>query len=276
MVMTIRTNVSAMTGQRNLQRAQMDVDSALSKLSSGLRITKASDDAAGLGVSTNLTAQVRSYQQAVRNGNDAMSVVQTAEAALNETSNLLMRMRELAMQSASDGVGPQERGYIQTEIDEIIAELDRIDAVTEYNGQTLFGAVAPLTFQIGIRATADDFVTLDTTALAVDSATLAVDVVDLSVDATTSRTFLANIDAAIDNISNTRSQLGAVANRVASVLNTIAIAVEELSAANSRILDADIASESTNLAAAQVRTQAGVAVLAQANQVPQGLLKLLG
>jgi flagellin len=276
MVMTIRTNVSAMNGQRNLQRAQMDVDSALAKLSSGLRITKASDDAAGLGVSTNLTAQVRSYQQAVRNGNDAMSVVQTAEAALNETSSLLMRMRELAMQSASDGVGPQERGYIQTEINEIIAELDRIDAVTEYNGQTLFGAAAPLTFQIGIRATANDFVTLDTTALNVDSATLAVDAVDLSVDATTSRTFLANIDAALDTISNTRSQLGAVANRVASVLNTIAIAVEELSAANSRILDADIAAESTNLAASQVRTQAGVAVLSQANQVPQGLLKLLG
>lgn len=276
MVMTIRTNVSALAGQRNLQRSQMDVDSAMAKLSSGLRITRASDDAAGLGVSTNLTSQVRSFEQATRNGNDALSVVQTAESSLNETGNLLMRLRELTMQSASDGVGTQERGYIQTEANEIIAELDRIDAVTEYNGTTIFGAANPLTFQIGIRDSANDFVTLDTTAMNVDSASLGVAGIDLSTDATTSRGFLAAIDTAIDNISTSRSELGAVANRVTSVLSTISVAVEELSAANSRILDADIAGESTRLAAAQVRTQAGVSVLSQANQIPQNLLNLLG
>lgn len=276
MVMTIRTNVAALNGQRNLYQAQTDLNNAMSKLSSGFRITRAGDDAAGLGVSTNLQAQVRSFQQAARNANDALSVVQTAEASLNETSSLLTRLRELTMQSASDGVGTTERGYIQTEAVQIVAELDRIDATAEYNGAVLFGAPAPLTFQIGIRDTANDFVTLDTTALNVDSATLGVGGIDLGTDATTSRTFLAAIDTAIDTVSTARSDLGAVANRVTSVMNTIAIAVEELSAANSRIMDADIAGESSRMASAQVRSQAGVSVLTQANQIPQNLLKLLG
>ncbi len=276
MVMTIRTNVSALNGQRNLSRAQMDLDSAMSKLSSGFRITRAADDAAGLGVSTNLQAQVRSFRQAARNANDALSVVQTAEASLNETTSLLTRLRELAMQSASDGVGATERGFIQTEAAQIFEELDRIDATAEFNGAQLFGAPAALTFQVGIRDTANDFVTLDTTALNVDSAALAVNTVDLSVDATTSRGHLTAIDAALDLVSTARSDLGAVANRVTSIMNTIAVSIEELSAANSRILDADIAEESSRMSAAQVRTQAGVSVLSQANQVPQNLLKLLG
>ena len=275
-MLSIRTNVSALSAQRNMSSNQMQLDSTLSKLSSGYRITKASDDAAGLGVSTNLTAQVRSYTQAVRNANDGLSVVQTAEAATNETANILTRMRELAMQSASDGIGTTERAYIQEENTALIAELDRIDAVTEFNGQGLFGAAAALTFQVGIRATADDFLTLDTTAMNVDSTSLAVGAVDLSVDAATSRASLTAIDAAIDSVSNFRSQLGAVANRFTSVVSTIEVAKESAAAANSRIRDVDVASESSKMSASQVLMQAGVSVLSQANQAPQVALKLLG
>lgn len=275
-MLSIRTNVSSLSAQRNMMNNQNQLDSSLSKLSSGYRITRASDDAAGLGVSTNLTAQIRSYGQAVRNANDGLSVVQTAEASMNETSAILTRMRELAMQSASDGIGATERAYIQEENTALIAELDRIDAVTEFNGQTLFGAAAALTFQVGIRETANDFITLDTTAMNVDSTNLGVNAVDLSVDAATSRAALATLDTAIDSVSNFRSELGAVANRLTSVVNTISVAKESASAANSRIRDVDVAEESSNMSASQVLMQAGVSVLAQANQAPQVALKLLG
>ena len=213
-MLSIRTNVSSLSAQRNLQSNQRGLDSTLGKLSSGYRITRASDDAGGLGVSTNLTAQVRSYDQASRNANDGLSVTQTAESALNETTNILTRMRELAMQSASDGISSTERAYIQEENDALISELDLIDAVTEFNGTTLFGAANALTFQVGIRGTANDFITLDTTAMDVDSTSLGVNAVDLTTDAATSRAALATIDTAIGSVSNFRSELGAVANRL--------------------------------------------------------------
>ncbi|MCP4503810.1 MAG: flagellin FliC [Deltaproteobacteria bacterium] len=277
-MLSIRTNVASQTAQRNLSQTSMQLNSTLSKLSSGYRITKASDDAAGLGVSTNLTAQVRSYDQAIRNASDGKNVVQTAEASLNETSNILTRMRELAMQSASDGISNTERAYITEEKNALVSELDRIDSTTEFNGTTVFGAAAALTFQVGIRATANDFITLDTTAMDVDSASLGVDAgtIDLGTDAATSRATLTAIDTALDSVSNFRSQLGAVANRLTSVTNTIQVAAESASAANSAIKDVDIASESAKLSSSQVLSQAGVSVLAQANQGPQIALKLLG
>ncbi|MCC7074037.1 MAG: flagellin FliC [Deltaproteobacteria bacterium] len=275
-MMSIRSNLSSLNAQRSLGVSQTQLDSSLAKLSSGYRITKASDDAAGLGVSSNLTAQYRSYVQASRNANDGLSVVQTAEASLNEVSNILTRMRELAMQSASDGIGTTERGYIQEETDNLIAELDRIDATTEFNGTTIFGAAAALTFQVGIRDTADDYLTVDTTAMDVDSASLSVDAVDLSADAATSRGHLADIDAAIVSVSGFRSELGAAANRLQSTLNTIGQAAESVAAANSRIRDVDVAAETSEMSRAQILVQAGVSVLAQANQAPQVALKLLG
>ena len=276
MSMSIRTNTSALTASRNLMVSQSQLDRSMAKLSSGYRITRASDDAAGLGVSANLTAQFRSYNQAARNANDGLSLVQTAESALNEATNILTRMRELAMQSASDGLGTTERGYIQEETDALIAELDRIDATTEYNSTTIFGAAAPLAFQVGIRDTADDFIEIDTTTMDVSSTGLAVGVVDLGVDATTSRSHLAAIDQAIADVSGFRSTLGASANRLESVLNTVAQAAESVAAANSRIRDVDVATESAELSKAQILVQAGVSVLAQANQAPQVALKLLG
>jgi flagellin len=286
-MLSIRTNMASLNAQKSLTHSTDALQSSMSKLSSGMRITRASDDAAGLGVSQNLSAQIRSYNQASRNAADGLSVVQTAEAALNETGNILTRLRELAMQSASDGISNTERAYIQEEADALINELDRIDATTEFNGTTLFGASAALTFQVGIRGTANDFITLDTTAMNVDSASIGdgtntiADLanggaVDLATSAAQSRSALAVIDGAIDNVSNFRSQLGAVANRLQSVQSTIASAAESTSAANSRIRDVDVAEETATMARANVLQQAGVSVLAQANQQPQIALKLLG
>src|SRR5688500_14228046 len=152
MAMSIRTNVASLNAQKNIMATEGALNSSLAKLSSGFRITKAGDDAAGLGISSNLTAQIASYNQAARNAADGVSVIQTAEGALNETNNILSRLRELAMQSASSGVGNTERGYIQNEVTQLISEVDRVANGTEYNGQKLIdGNVATLTFQVGIR-----------------------------------------------------------------------------------------------------------------------------
>ncbi|HEY1098374.1 MAG TPA: flagellin [Myxococcota bacterium] len=286
-MLSIRTNVASLSAQKSLSGSTESLQSSMSKLSSGMRITRASDDAAGLGVSQNLTAQVKSYNQASRNASDGLSVVQTAESALNETGNILTRMRELTMQSASDGISNTERAYIQEETDALVTELDRINSSTEFNGTKLFGAAAPLSFQVGIRGTNDDFIEIDTTAMEVDGGSLgdgtntindlkSGGAMDLETSATQSRSALAVIDGAIDNVSNFRSQLGAVANRLESVQSTIASASESAAAANSRIRDVDVAQETANMARANVLQQAGVSVLAQANQQPQIALKLLG
>jgi len=277
-MLSIRTNIASLSAQRHMSTTSNLLQDSLSKLSSGYRITKASDDAAGLGVATNLNAQIKSYDQAIRNARDGISVTETAEAALNETGNLLVRLRELAVQSASDGISNTERGYIQEEANALIAEVDRIDATTEFTGNTLFGAAAAYNFQVGIRGTNDDFVALDTTAMNVDAASLGVDAgtIDLATDAATSRGTLAAIDTALDSVSNFRSELGATANRLNSTINSLQAAAESAAASHSAIKDVDIAAESARLSSLQVLSQAGVSVLAQANQGAQVALKLLG
>jgi flagellin len=274
MAMSIRTNVSSLNAQRNLYNTQLQLDSSLSKLSSGYRITKAGDDAAGLGISVNLEAQIRSYNQAVRNANDGISLIQTAEAALNEQSNILSRLRELAMQSASDGIGNTERGYIQSEVDELVAELERVAQATEFNGQKLLdGSATTLEFQVGIRnVAANDRISV--TTVDATTATLGVNTLDLSTKAG-AQAALSTIDTALQTLSTARATLGAAGNRFNSAVASIQAASESLSAANSRIRDVDVAEETSRLARAQVLMQAGVSVLAQANQAPQIALKLL-
>lgn len=285
-MLSIRTNMSSLNAQRNLTASGGTLETSMAKLSSGMRITRASDDAAGLGVSVNLQAQIRSYGQAQRNASDGLSVVQTGEAALNETSNILTRLRELTMQSSSDGISNTERVFVQAETDALIDELNRIDATTEFNGTPMFGAATPLSFQVGIRATANDFITLDTTNVNVDSAALGDGtntIADLATggalnvetSAAQSRSALDVIDASLNQISGFRSSFGAVANRLQSVSNTIATAIENTAAANSRVRDVDVAEETANMAKSNILQQAGVAVLAQANQQPQIALKLL-
>lgn len=275
MGMTIRTNVASLDAQRNLASTQMSLDSSLSKLSSGYRITKAGDDAAGLGISSALQAQIRSYGQAARNAQDGISVLQVTEGALNETTNIMTRMRELAMQSASSGVTDTERGYIQSEVGQLLSEVDRIANSTEYNGVHLTnGTTTTLTFQVGIRNTsANDTISVGT----IDVTQTGLSVGSLSLATMTGATQALNtIDSAIQTISNKRSVLGAAGNRLNSVLNTIQIDQSNLSAANSRIRDVDVAEETSNMTRAQILMQAGVSTLAQANQMPQIALKLLG
>jgi len=274
MSMSIRTNVSSLNAQRNLTSTQSALDSSLSRLSSGYRITRAGDDAAGLGISTKLESQIRSYAQATRNANDGISVIQSSEAALNETANILSRLRELAMQSASDGIGDTERGYANTESAALISELDRIAATTEYNGTFLLdGSAAVLDFQVGIKNTASDRISV--TTLDATAATLGVAALTLATKAG-AQAALGLVDTALENVSTARAGLGAAGNRLQSAVNNIQAFAESLSAANSRIKDVDVAEETSRMSRSQILLQAGVSVLAQANQMPQMALKLLG
>ncbi|MDP3576373.1 MAG: flagellin [Archangium sp.] len=275
MSFSIRTNVGSLNAQRNLFNSSSMLESSFSKLSSGFRITQAGDDAAGLGISVNLQAQIRSFNQGNRNAQDAQSLIQTAEANLNQTTELLTRMRELAMQSASSGVGNVERGYIQTENLALITEIDRIANAAEYNGQALLNSTAAvLTFQVGIRNVAANdrlsVTTVDATAV-----TLGVNTLDMSTQAA-AQAALATIDAGISAVSLARATFGAAGNRLTSVIQSIQSSSESLSAANSRIRDVDVAEETSKMARTQVMMQAGVSVLSQANQAPQIALKLLG
>jgi flagellin len=274
MGMSIRTNVSSLNAQKNLFQTQQGLDSSLSRLSSGYRITKAGDDAAGLGISVNLESQIRSFNQASRNAQDGVSLVQTAEAALNETTNILTRLRELAMQSASDGIGNTERGYIQDETTALTTEIERIADATEFNGQALLNSATTLDFQVGIRnVAANDRISV--TTVDAQSAALGVNGLDLSTKAN-AQAALSTLDTALSTVSSARSEFGAFGNRLNSAIATIQTSSESLSAANSRIRDVDVAEETSRMSRSQILVQAGVSVLAQANQAPQVALKLLG
>jgi flagellin len=275
MPFSIRTNIGSIDAQRNLFNSQSALQDSYAKLSSGFRITKAGDDAAGLGISVNLEAQIKSYDQANRNAADANSVVSTAEADLNQTTELLTRMRELAMQSASSGVGNTERGYIQTENAALISEVDRIANAAEYNGQSLLnGTATVLTFQVGIRnVAANDQISV--TTIDATATTLGVAGLNFSTQAG-AQAALNTIDTALQTVSTSRSTFGAFGNRINSVIQTVQQSSESLSAADSRIRDVDVAAETARMARTNVMQQAGVAVLAQANQAPQLALKLLG
>ena len=281
MGLRINTNVSSLTAQKNLARTQSALERSLDRLSSGLRITRAGDDAAGLAISENLRAQIRGLIQAQRNANDGISVIQTAEGALNEIASILIRMRELAIQSASEGsVGNAERSFIQNEFTSLQSEITRIANATEFGGRTLLdgslsGTGNALTFQVGIFNDASvDRITLSVgdaraSALGVSSNLAAVSTTGAAQAA------LAELDSAISTVSTLRGNLGGTQNRLQSTINNLAVSVENLSAANSRIRDADIAAETAALTRAQVLQQAGIAVLAQANVSSQVALILL-
>ena len=276
MAITVQTNVSSLNAQRNLTGTMNSMQTALSRLSSGYRITKASDDAAGLAISESLRAQIRSMAQAQRNAYDGISVIQTAEGSLNEISNILIRMRELGMQSASDGVGTTERSYMQVELGALRSEINRISAGTEFNGLKLIdGSLSStgLTFQVGIRNVSSN----DRIGITISSAQASALQVNSTVISTKSaaQNALSSLDTALRSVSSIRASLGAYENRLTSTISNLGIAQENLSAANSRIRDMDAAQETSNLTKAQILLQAGVSVLAQANAVPQVALSLI-
>ena len=279
-MISIMTNTSSLNAQRNLSQTKLGLDKAMSRLSSGLRINRAGDDAAGLAISESLKSQIRSLGQAERNANDGISLLQTAENSMNEMSSIMSRLRELAMQSATDTVGDTQRGYIEQEAVALRTEIDRIAAVTEFSGTPLIdGSLVAIDLQIGINNTASD--RLSITIPAMDTATLgtsggaALNTVDLSTKLG-AQAALGVIDVSIEDISTERANIGAYENRLQVTIANLQSARENLGAANSRIRDTDIAEETAMLTRQNILMQAGVTVLGQANQLPSLALSLLG
>ena len=285
MAITMNTNVASLSAQRNLQMTQARLTANFGRLSTGLRINTAADDAAGLAISEKLKSQIRSLSQAERNAHDGNSMLQVAEGAMNEVSGILTRMRELTVQSANSTLGVTERGFLDQEVTQLQAELDRIADVTEFNGTPLLsGGITGLTFgfQVGIGSTSADRInaTIKGTR-SVDLGVITGGAVSsvAGIDITTvtgAQNALSVIDRAIGDVSSRRADLGSVQNRMTVTIANLGTARENLSAANSRIRDVDVASETSEMTRNNILMQSGVAILAQANQQPSIALSLLG
>lgn len=275
--LAINTNVASLGAQRQLLSTGRTMNQSIERLSSGLKINSSADDAAGMAVAEGLRAQNLGFQQAVENANDAGAILATAEGAYNTIADTLIRMRELAVQSASDGLTDTERGYVNTEFAQLLTEIDRVADVTEYNGINLLdgtaGASGAMVFQVGARNTVNDQIGItltdqDATALAVNGAT-----VETLANA---QAAIDTIDTAIGTLATDRAVLGATQNRLTAAVDNLGLTIENLSAAQSQISDTDVASESANFTKSQVLMQAGVAMLSQANATPNLALRLLG
>jgi flagellin len=273
----IATNVQSIAAQRTLGIQRQEANHELEKLASGERITRAADDAAGLAISEKFKAEIRSTRQAVRNTQDAISLVQVAEGGLNEISNILIRMRELSIQSASDTIGDTERSFTNQEVTALRSEIDRISASTRFNGVDLLSGKGPnLEFQVGTGPSAErDRIAYDVSAVNSTSEFLGVgDVSTMSRES--SQLNLDKIDKAISLVSGNRANFGAMQNRLQSTMNNLNVMDENLSAANSRIRDADVALETAELTKRNVLQNAAVSTLAQANNNSLLALKLIG
>ena len=272
MAQVVNTNIMSLNAQRNLNNTQSAMQTALQRLSSGLRINSAKDDAAGLAISQRFTAQIRGLNQAARNSADAISLAQTAEGALGEMTLGVQRIRELAVQSANATNSTGDRAALDTEVQELIAELGRV-AGTKFNGQAILSADAgTFTFQVG--ANNGDTINVTTSDISGSAAYGSVTGGDVTT-ATAANNMITAADNLLDVINNERATLGAVQNRFESVIRNIQNTSENLSAARSRIQDADFAAETAALTRSQILQQAGVSMLAQANAVPQNVLSLL-
>jgi flagellin len=249
----------------------------MARLSSGLRITSAKDDAAGLAISEKMKAQIRGLSQAERNANDGISLVQTAEGAMDEMSGMLIRMRELAVQAANGTTDSTQKGFLNNEYGQLAEEITRIADSTEFNGTKLLNADSTVTLHIGAgTSTTTDQLSVELKNVTADTSYMGnVSSADIS-SASGATSAITNIDSAIQNLSEQRGKLGAYQNRLESTVRNLATTRENLSASNSRIRDVDVASESVNLTKSQILMQAGTSVLAQANQLPQIALGLIG
>jgi flagellin len=272
----INTNVSSLNAQRNLSKTRLQQQKVLEQLSSGQRINRAGDDAAGLAISENLKAQIRGLGQAERNAADGISLVQIAEGGLSETSNILIRLRELAVQAASDTIGPTERKFLNVEFEQLVAEVDRIANSTEFNKVPLLnGTGAVFDIQIGTRNDPlTDRLTFDASSADVNVAALGLNLASVA-DKISAQNSLAAIDSAIVSVSGIRADFGALQNRLQSTINNIQVSVENLSSANSRVRDADIAKSTAELTKTNILMQAGTSVLAQANKSTTSALTLI-
>ena len=276
MGLRINTNVASLNARRNLGKTRFELSRTLEKLSSGERINRAGDDAAGLAISEDLKAQIRGLGQAERNAEDGVSLVQIAEGALAEISNILIRLRELSVQAASDTIGRTERKFLNVEFEQLTSEIDRIANSTEFNRVPLLnGTGAVFDIRIGTRNDPiSDRLTFDASSADVNVAALGLNLASVA-DKISSQNSLSSIDQAIVSVSAIRADFGALQNRLQSTVNNIAVSIENLSAANSRVRDADIAKETAELTRANILVQAGTSVLAQANTSSRNALQLI-
>ncbi|MCL1861482.1 MAG: flagellin FliC [Proteobacteria bacterium] len=267
----INTNIPSLNAQRNLNTSQGSLNTALQRLSSGLRVNSSKDDAAGLAVAEKMNAQARGMTVAMRNANDGLSLAQTAEAGMNVIGDHLQRMRELAVQAASGQYDSDNRSALDTEYQQLASEISRVISATNFNGQKLLDGSfsGGVNFQVGATTTAESQIKINIAQVSVASGALTGSTGDGALSE------ISKLDAAIDAINNNRASLGAIQNRFEGVLNQLSAAHENTEAARSRIMDADYASETAKLARSQVLQQAGVAMLSQANALPQNVLSLL-
>jgi flagellin len=274
MALIVNNNIESITAQRNLGINSAKLQGSIARLSSGLRITKASDDAAGLGISETLRAQIRSINQAVRNSNDGISLLQVADGGAANIGNLLSRLRELASQSASGILGSNERSFLDQEFVALRSEIDRISNVTEFNGTKLLSGTGndSLSIQIGFRSSVNDTLSLSLNDLNTGALNLTSTNVSTSEAALTA---LSNIDSAISSVASARANIGSLQNRIDAAVANLSVASENITAAESRIRDADIAFETSQFVRNQILVSAGVSILAQANTLPQQALSLL-
>lgn len=277
MGLIINTNVPSLAVSRQLSNSTTELNKSYQRLASGQRITSAGDDAAGLSIAENLRSQIRSMGQAIRNANDGISFVQVAEGGLTEISNIMIRLRELGIQAASDTIGDRERGYINEEATSLIAEVDRIANVTNFNGTPLLngeGAKGELIFQVGTRNQESDRIIFDATRLDTKSGTLGVDGLNFeSIDS--ARDNLDRVDEAMGKIFAARASLGAMQNKLQSTVRNLEVNKENLSNARSRVADTDIGTETSELVRGNILQNAGISILAQANTAPSLALKLI-
>jgi flagellin len=276
----INTNIASLIAQRNLSRSQSILSVSIARLSSGLRINSAKDDAAGLAIANRMDAQARGMTVAMRNANDGISLAQTAEGGLGKVTDMLQRMRELAVQSSNASNTITDRDSLNNEFRQLSDEVSRTLGGTSFNGQAILGSAAgSLSFQIGPDATAFDSLTVTTTnmstASAITSVTTATTAVISGSTGGSAMSMISAIDSALAIINSERSQYGAMQNRFQAVISNLQVASENQSAARSRIMDADFAAETAALTRAQILQQAGTAMLSQANQIPQQVLQLL-
>jgi flagellin len=280
MSMSVNTNLFSLNAQRNLSKSQSSLSTSMQRLSSGLRINSAADDAAGLAISERMNSQVRGMNVAIRNANDAISLAQTADGALASVGDSLQRMRELAVQARNATNSDSDKDSLNKEFAQLQSEITRVLGGTSFNGKHILGTDATaLNFQVGANTTSDDTISVTTTDMTADSTITAVTgtsaVIDNTATAGAIATVIDNIDTAIDTVNNTRATFGATQSRFDAVISNLQQGVENQSAARSRIMDADFASETANLSRAQILQQAGTAMVAQANQLPQQVLSLL-
>jgi len=274
MGLRINQNVEAMNAYRHLTDTNNSLSSSLERLSSGFRINRAADDAAGLSISEKLRSQVGGFKVAMQNAQDGISMLQTAEGALNETTSILQRIRDLAVQSSNGTQDTNSRAAADGEVQQSLKEIDRIANATKYGSISLLSGAATFTFNVGATTTSNDQISVGVTGMTTAAGDLALTAVGVSTLAS-AQAAVGLIDTAIDAVSKQRSTFGAVQNRLQHTVNNLGVAVENLSASESRIRDTDMASEMVNFTKSQILSQAGTAMLAQANSAPQSVLSLL-